>query len=119
MILAVESFFIYVNMYLEKKFCFSLLAQAHSSVERAGLLGGVQFRLLDTDSKHQLRGETLADAIREDKEKGLIPFYVRVQLFSFSQNISIAVKKADFYFLIILGGGYFGNYQFLHFRSPR
>ncbi|XP_058799159.1 aromatic-L-amino-acid decarboxylase [Phymastichus coffea] len=51
-------------------------AQAHSSVERASLLGGVQFRLLETDSKHQLRGETLAEAIREDKEKGLIPFYV-------------------------------------------
>ncbi|XP_001603679.1 aromatic-L-amino-acid decarboxylase [Nasonia vitripennis] len=51
-------------------------AQAHSSVERAGLLGGVHFRLLETDSKHQLRGETLADAIRADKEKGLIPFYV-------------------------------------------
>lgn len=45
-------------------------------MERAGLLGGVQFRLLDTDSKHQLRGDTLADAIQEDKEKGLIPFYV-------------------------------------------
>ncbi|KAJ8679481.1 hypothetical protein QAD02_015268 [Eretmocerus hayati] len=50
-------------------------AQAHSSVERAGLLGGVQFRLLETDSKRQLRGETLADAIKEDKKNGLIPFY--------------------------------------------
>ncbi|XP_012262172.1 aromatic-L-amino-acid decarboxylase [Athalia rosae] len=50
--------------------------QAHSSVERAGLLGGVRFRLLDVDAKYRLRGNTLADAIREDKEKGLIPFYV-------------------------------------------
>ncbi|XP_043276522.1 aromatic-L-amino-acid decarboxylase [Venturia canescens] len=49
--------------------------QAHSSVERAGLLGGVQFRLLPVDSKNKLRGETLAEAIREDREKGLIPFY--------------------------------------------
>ncbi|XP_033227289.1 aromatic-L-amino-acid decarboxylase [Belonocnema kinseyi] len=48
---------------------------AHSSVERAGLLGGVKFRLLETDSKHRLRGETLQEAIRQDKEKGLIPFY--------------------------------------------
>lgn len=49
--------------------------QAHSSVERAGLLGGVKFRLLDTDSKHSLRGETLEEAVKADKEKGLIPFY--------------------------------------------
>ena len=49
---------------------------AHSSVERAGLLGGVKFRLLETDSKHRLRGEALEEAIRQDKEKGLIPFYV-------------------------------------------
>lgn len=50
--------------------------QAHSSVERAGLLGGVKFRLLEVDSKYKLRGETLAEAIRKDKEQGLIPFYV-------------------------------------------
>nr|KAF7399893.1 hypothetical protein H0235_015630 [Vespula pensylvanica] len=56
------------------------LGQAHSSVERAGLLGGVKFRLLKVDSKNKLRGETLAEAIREDKEKGLIPFYVVVTL---------------------------------------
>lgn len=50
--------------------------QAHSSVERAGLLGGVKFRLLEVDSKNKLRGETLAEAIRKDKDQGLIPFYV-------------------------------------------
>ncbi|XP_076643377.1 aromatic-L-amino-acid decarboxylase [Halictus rubicundus] len=49
--------------------------QAHSSVERAGLLGGVKFRLLEVDSKYKLRGDTLAEAIRKDKEQGLIPFY--------------------------------------------
>ncbi|XP_011494969.1 PREDICTED: aromatic-L-amino-acid decarboxylase [Ceratosolen solmsi marchali] len=54
--------------------------QAHSSVERAGLLGGIQFRLLETDGKHRLRGETFATAIRVDKEQGLIPFYVVVTL---------------------------------------
>ncbi|KAI4484978.1 hypothetical protein M0802_012897 [Mischocyttarus mexicanus] len=55
-------------------------SQAHSSVERAGLLGGVKFRLLKVDSKNKLRGDTLAEAIREDKDKGLIPFYVVVTL---------------------------------------
>ncbi|XP_045511440.1 aromatic-L-amino-acid decarboxylase-like [Colias croceus] len=50
--------------------------QAHSSVERAGLLGGVKLRTLSPDSKRSLRGETLREAIKEDMEKGLIPFYV-------------------------------------------
>jgi len=48
--------------------------QAHSSAERAGLLGGVKIRLLDTDEDYSLRGDTLKTAIKEDQEKGLIPF---------------------------------------------
>lgn len=59
----------------------SKTAQAHSSVERAGLLGGVKLRLVPADEKNQLRGETLEKFIREDLDKGLIPFYV-----SFSTN---------------------------------
>lgn len=49
---------------------------SHSSVERAGLLGGVLLRALDTDGRHQLRGDTLRDAINEDRGNGLIPFFV-------------------------------------------
>lgn len=50
--------------------------QAHSSVERAGLLGGVTLRQLKPDNKRRLRGDTLKEAIEEDKRNGLIPFYV-------------------------------------------
>ena len=50
--------------------------QAHSSVERAGLLGGVKLRLLPADENLRLRGETLEKAIQEDRDNGLIPFYV-------------------------------------------
>jgi len=56
------------------KYCF--LGQAHSSVERAGLLGGVKFRQLEVDQKYRLRGDTFAEAIKKDKEQGFIPFYV-------------------------------------------
>ncbi|KAL5237892.1 hypothetical protein ACI65C_005302 [Semiaphis heraclei] len=49
---------------------------SHSSVERAGLLGGVLLRALDTDSEHKLRGDTLRDAIAKDRADGLIPFFV-------------------------------------------
>lgn len=50
--------------------------QSHSSVERAGLLGGVKLRALPTDEKNVLRGSTVEQAIQKDKEAGLIPFYV-------------------------------------------
>lgn len=50
--------------------------QAHSSVERAGLLGGVKLRLLPADEKLRLRGDVLERAIQEDRRNGLIPFYV-------------------------------------------
>nr|KAG5692735.1 hypothetical protein BaRGS_033846 [Batillaria attramentaria] len=50
--------------------------QAHSSVERAGLIGAVRMRKLETDEKGSLRGPTLKAAILEDKAKGLLPFFV-------------------------------------------
>lgn len=53
-----------------------VLEQAHSSVERAGLLGGVKLRSLKTDSKRRMRGDILREAIEEDIGNGLIPFYV-------------------------------------------
>lgn len=51
-------------------------AQAHSSVERAGLLGGVKLRSLKADSENQLRGQTLEEAVQADLDAGLIPFFV-------------------------------------------
>ncbi|KAJ4443464.1 hypothetical protein ANN_05133, partial [Periplaneta americana] len=50
--------------------------QSNSSVEKAGLLGSMPMRLLPTDEKCRLRGETLEQAIKRDLEKGLIPCYV-------------------------------------------
>ncbi|XP_055711328.1 aromatic-L-amino-acid decarboxylase isoform X2 [Phlebotomus papatasi] len=50
--------------------------QAHSSVERAGLLGGVKLRSLKADGMNRLRGETVEAAIRDDLAAGLIPFYI-------------------------------------------
>ncbi len=49
---------------------------AHSSMERAGMLGGIRMRLLDVDPDSKgLCGETLANAIYKDKARGLIPFF--------------------------------------------
>ncbi|XP_062860724.1 histidine decarboxylase [Trichomycterus rosablanca] len=47
--------------------------QAHSSVEKAGLISLVKIRFLETDEKFSLRGETLQRAIQEDRRRGLVP----------------------------------------------
>ena len=50
--------------------------QAHSSVEKAGLVGLVKIRHIDSDDKLSLRGDKLKEAIALDRENGLIPFFV-------------------------------------------
>ncbi|CAF4496822.1 unnamed protein product [Rotaria socialis] len=49
---------------------------AHSCVEKAGLIAMVRVRQLAVDEHFSLRGKTLEECIRADKEKGLIPFLV-------------------------------------------
>ncbi|KAL2083952.1 hypothetical protein ACEWY4_019470 [Coilia grayii] len=49
--------------------------QAHSSVERAGLIGGMRMRKVPTDEKFAVRGEALRRIIQEDRNAGLIPCY--------------------------------------------
>ena len=50
--------------------------QAHSSVEKAGLVGLVKIRYIESDENLSLRGDRLTDAIAMDKSNGLIPFFV-------------------------------------------
>ncbi|XP_022817053.1 histidine decarboxylase isoform X5 [Spodoptera litura] len=50
--------------------------QAHSSVEKAGLIGLVRMRYIESDEHQSMRGDQLEKAIASDKEKGLVPFWV-------------------------------------------
>ncbi|XP_049753998.1 histidine decarboxylase [Elephas maximus indicus] len=50
--------------------------QAHSSVEKAGLISLVKMRFLPVDDNFSLRGDTLQKAIEEDKDRGLVPVFV-------------------------------------------
>ncbi|NXU56841.1 DCHS decarboxylase, partial [Turnix velox] len=50
--------------------------QAHSSVEKAGLISLVKMKFLPVDENFSLRGETLKKAITEDRSKGLVPVFV-------------------------------------------
>uniref|UniRef100_A0AAX7T2B1 Aromatic-L-amino-acid decarboxylase n=1 Tax=Astatotilapia calliptera TaxID=8154 RepID=A0AAX7T2B1_ASTCA len=49
--------------------------QAHSSVERAALIGAVMMRKVPTDNRYAVRREMLKKMVEEDKAAGLIPFY--------------------------------------------
>ncbi|XP_077382932.1 aromatic-L-amino-acid decarboxylase isoform X2 [Festucalex cinctus] len=49
--------------------------QSHSSVERAGLIGGVMMKKVPTDSTYAVTGDMLKKIVEKDKEAGLIPFY--------------------------------------------
>uniref|UniRef100_A0A673BKI9 Histidine decarboxylase n=1 Tax=Sphaeramia orbicularis TaxID=375764 RepID=A0A673BKI9_9TELE len=53
-----------------------LYLQAHSSVEKAGLITLVKIRFLPTDEHLSLTGDTLKQAIGEDRRRGLVPFMV-------------------------------------------
>ncbi|XP_052742815.1 histidine decarboxylase isoform X2 [Bicyclus anynana] len=50
--------------------------QAHSSVEKAGLIGLVRMRYIESDEHQCMRGAKLEEAILNDKDKGLVPFWV-------------------------------------------
>ncbi|XP_071033748.1 histidine decarboxylase isoform X2 [Parasteatoda tepidariorum] len=50
--------------------------QAHSSVEKAGLIGLVKMRYIESDKDLSMRGDKLMDAVLRDREKGLVPFFV-------------------------------------------
>ena len=53
--------------------------QAHSSVEKAGLIGLVKLRYIESDENLCLRGDKLREAIKRDRDSGLIPFYVSTE----------------------------------------
>ena len=58
-------------------------------MEKAGLIAMVRVRQLAVDEHFALRGKTLEEAVRADKEKGLIPFLVG---FSFPTKIAARVR---------------------------
>ncbi|GAU96952.1 hypothetical protein RvY_08316 [Ramazzottius varieornatus] len=60
---------------LSKLMCYAS-DQAHSSVERAALLGALNIRLIKSNEDFSMDPKLLEEAIQKDKADGLIPFYV-------------------------------------------
>ena len=50
--------------------------QAHSSVEKASLIGLVKLRYIESDDQHAMDCERLEQAIHLDRQLGLVPFFI-------------------------------------------
>ncbi|CAL8114156.1 unnamed protein product [Orchesella dallaii] len=49
--------------------------ECHSCVERGSLMGAIRLRKLEPDNEGGIKADTLRNAIKQDMEQGLIPFY--------------------------------------------
>ena len=58
-------------------------------MEKAGLIAMVKVRQLAVDEHYSLRGKTLDECVKEDRKKGLIPFFVRNFSLIFNEFIFI------------------------------
>jgi len=70
--------------------------QTHSSLEKAIKMAGIgkkNLRLIDVDEVFAMRPELLQKQIRQDKEKGLIPFFVCATIGTTSSNAMDPVRQ--------------------------
>lgn len=63
--------------------------QAHSSVEKAALIGLVRMRYVEADDDLVLRGDALREAIQNDIQMGLVPFWVSFNLGNGNKGVLI------------------------------
>lgn len=66
---------IHESVFLPKLVAYTSV-EAHSSVEKAALIGLTRLRILETDEHDVFRGETLKTAMEKDIADGLTPFFV-------------------------------------------
>ncbi len=63
--------------------------QAHSSIEKAAMVAGIgveNLRLIDVDDRFAMRADALAKQIAQDREAGLVPFFVSATVGTTSSN---------------------------------
>lgn len=74
-----------------------LVQQAHSSVEKAGLIGLVRMRYITSDSELSMRGDALLEALTRDRAEGLLPFFVSfLDIVFLTDNLDIVIYISIF-----------------------
>ena len=65
-------------------------------MEKAGLIGLVRMRYIESDDKFSMRGQKLIEALKRDQEEGLVPFFVSAFSHIFYRNVlKIRVKYQE------------------------
>lgn len=87
---------------------------AHSSVERAGLMGCVKIVGVQSDDECRLRGSILRQQILEDRARGLVPFFVVATLgttsvCTFDDLFEIGLVCREFDLWLHVDAAYAGN----------
>lgn len=87
---------------------------AHSSVGRAGLLGGIKIKSIQSDDDCRMRGHALRLQILEDRQKGLVPCIVVATLgttgvCTFDDLSEIGVVCQEFNIWLHVDAAYAGN----------
>ncbi|XP_004537427.1 histidine decarboxylase [Ceratitis capitata] len=88
--------------------------QAHSSVEKAALIGLVRMRFIEADDSLAMRGKALREAIEDDIKQGLVPFWVCATLgttgsCSFDSLEEIGIVCRDFNIWLHVDCAYAGS----------
>ncbi|XP_036331304.1 histidine decarboxylase-like isoform X1 [Rhagoletis pomonella] len=88
--------------------------QAHSSVEKAALIGLVRMRFIEADDSLAMRGKALREAIEDDIKQGLVPFWVCATLgttgsCSFDNLEEIGIVCRDFNIWLHVDSAYAGS----------
>lgn len=69
-------------------------------MEKAGLIGLVKMRFIESDDSLSLRGAQLIEAIAMDKKQNLIPFFVsiyKIELLKINNNNNSLLFIVNFY----------------------
>ncbi|KPU75972.1 uncharacterized protein Dana_GF12784, isoform B [Drosophila ananassae] len=88
--------------------------QAHSSVEKAALIGLVRMRYIEADEDLAMRGKLLREAIEDDIKQGLVPFWVCATLgttgsCSFDNLEEIGVVCGEYHLWLHVDAAYAGS----------
>ncbi|XP_013103850.2 histidine decarboxylase isoform X1 [Stomoxys calcitrans] len=88
--------------------------QAHSSVEKAALIGLVRMRYIEADKNLSMNGQPLREAIEDDIRQGLVPFWVCATLgttgaCSFDNLEEIGVVCREFNLWLHVDAAYAGS----------
>jgi aromatic-L-amino-acid/L-tryptophan decarboxylase len=84
------------NTGVRQKLIAYISTQTHSSLEKAIKMAGIgmdNLRVIETDELYAMRPDLLQRQIREDKNSGLIPFFVCATIGTTSSNAMDPVKK--------------------------